>query len=154
MDGTRTFTADEIATRLEQLRARKCPCGEPVRRYVFASILLPYEGNADIAVREADAAGCDRSFWFSRFMDDVSFSCILLSSLCQTCGRAELWRCDALDVAAMVTAAGTGKGPTIEAVHHDETLHAIMEAVGRETKLGIGVSRLLDNLRKNGKKDG
>lgn len=145
----KTFSPEEIAARLEELRARKCPCGEPVRSYVFASVLVPYEINADNAVREAEDVGADRSIWFAGLMDNLSFSCILLSSLCPKCGRAELWRCDVLDLEALCSVPKPDDWPIIVALHHENTLRSILDAAGSGSLIGAGVRRLLDSIREN-----
>lgn len=87
----------DTEARKMQVLGRTCPCGAKVTKYVFSSILIPFEMNAVEAVEDAGRCGLPDSLWFSMMMSSVSLSRIVLSSTCENCGRVEFWSCNETD---------------------------------------------------------
>lgn len=75
---------------LKKIKDRKCICGEPIKNYVFSSILLPLENTAVDLINDS-TGNFDFSFFPWDRTDMRSWYKIILSSECEKCGRISLW---------------------------------------------------------------
>lgn len=85
---------EDIKSIKEVLRKRKCPyCGEPIKLYIFSSVVIPVEWLAQEAVMHEEKLNAPYPFYFWLHAPNSMFARLLLSSTC-ACGNVSFWDCN------------------------------------------------------------